>query len=198
MSSELHPGDPVLFRSIYRGSVRWCFPSHYVGQWEDRHGLYCRPGNAGKTMTRNAEGRYLADWANGVPPVDALWEKGHVLRFMRAGDAHTVELCWDPDWNFVCWYINLNSPIVVHGDRFDQTDWALDVWVDPDGAWRWKDEDDFAEAQELGILDDAAAAEVRAEGERVIAEHPWPTGWEDWRPPPEWGPLPLPEDWHVV
>ena len=198
MSSELRVGDAVLFRSIYRGNVRWCFPSRYVGDWKGRHGLYCAPGSAGKTMTRNAEGRYLADWASGVPPVDAVWDKGHVLRFMRAGDAHTVEICWDHDWNLTSWYINLNSPIVVRGDRFDETDWALDVWVEPDGSWRWKDEDDFAQAQELGILDAAAAAAVRAEGERVIAERPWPTGWEDWRPPAEWEPLPLPEDWHVV
>jgi hypothetical protein len=39
---------------------------------------------------------------------------------------------------------------------------------------------------------------VRAEGERVIAERPWPTGWEDWRPPRDWTRLPLPEDWDVV
>ena len=31
---------------------------------------------------------------------------------------------------------------------------------------------------------------VREEGERVIAAATWPTGWEDWRPPPDW-------DWHV-
>ena len=68
----------------------------------------------------------------------------------------------------------------------------------PDGTWRWKDEDDFTEAQALGILDEVAAAEVRAEGERVVEAKPWPTGWEDWRPPPEWEPLSLPEDWYVV
>jgi hypothetical protein len=32
----------------------------------------------------------------------------------------------------------------------------------------------------------------------VIAAAPWPTGWEDWRPPANWGPLGLPRDWHVV
>jgi hypothetical protein len=194
----MNVGDPVLFRSIYKGQVRWCYPSRYVGDWNGRHGIYCGPGYAGKTMKLDADGRYLVDWANGVPPIDELWDKGHVLRFIRAGDAHTVELCWTHEWELVCWYINLNAPIVIRGANFDQTDWALDVWVDPDGSWRWKDEDDFAQAQELGILDEAAAAEVRAEGERVIAERPWPTGWEDWRPPPEWEPLPLPEDWHVV
>ena len=94
--------------------------------------------------------------------------------------------------------MNLQAPLVVRGDRFDTTDWALDVVVDPDGSWRWKDEDDFAQALALGVFDEQGAAEIRAEGARVIAERPWPTGWEGWRPPPEWAPLALPEDWHVV
>lgn len=192
------PGDSVLFRSIYRGRVRWCFPGRYVGDWQGRRGIYCQLGNEGMSLRRTADGRYLEDWASGTSPFAEIWEKGPVLRFMRVGDAHTVELCWDPEWNFVGWYVNLQAPLAVHGDRFDTTDWALDVWVEPDGSWHWKDEGDFTEAQELGILDAAAAAEVRAEGERVVAAKPWPTGWEDWRPPAEWGPLPLPEDWHVV
>jgi hypothetical protein len=94
--------------------------------------------------------------------------------------------------------VNLQAPLVVRAERFDTTDWALDVVIEPDGAWRWKDEDDFAYAQELGVFGAAAAAEVRAEGERVIAAQPWPTGWEAWRPPAAWGPLGLPRDWHVV
>jgi predicted RNA-binding protein associated with RNAse of E/G family len=117
---------------------------------------------------------------------------------VRAGDAHTIELFWDEGWGFLGWYINLQAPLLVQGNHFDTTDLELDIAVRPDGTWEWKDEDGFAEIQELGILDAAAAAEVRAEGERVIAERPWPTGWEDWRPPAEWKPLHLPEDWHVV
>ncbi|MFL5959806.1 MAG: DUF402 domain-containing protein [Gaiellaceae bacterium] len=193
-------GDIVLFRSVYRGNVRWCYPCRYVGDWKGRHGLYCQPGSEGRGMKRSGsgDGRYLEAWASDVEPFRQTWEKGHVLRFMHRGGRHTIEVCWDRDWQFVCWYVNLQAPLILRGDRFDTTDWALDVWVEPDGSWRWKDEDDFAEAQALGILDEAAAAEVRAEGERVVAAKPWPTGWEDWRPPPEWRPLPLPEDWRVV
>jgi len=61
-------------------------------------------------------------------------------------------------------------------------DHALDVLVERDGIWHWKDEDDFAEAQQLGVFTPSEATAVRAEGERVITARPWPTGWEDWRP----------------
>ena len=80
----------------------------------------------------------------------------------------------------------------------EPTDQALDIVVSPSGEWRWKDEDELAEAVELGIWTEREAQEIRAEGERVIAASPWPTGWEDWRPPEHWGPLGLPRDWHVV
>jgi hypothetical protein len=49
-----------------------------------------------------------------------------------------------------------------------------------------------------GVLDTAQAAALRAEGQRVVAERPWPTGWADWRPPSDWTPTPLPEGWDVV
>ncbi len=188
----------MLLRSIYRGNVRWCWPCHYVGEWNGRNGLYCRPGNRGKLMKRVAGKGYLETWVTDAPAFDYVWEQSHVLRFMRPGDAHTVELFWDEGWAFRGWYVNLQAPLVVHGNRFDTTDWALDVVVDPDGTWHWKDEDDFAQALELGVFDEQGAAEIRAEGERVIAERPWPTGWENWRPPADWAPLQLPEDWHVV
>jgi hypothetical protein len=82
---------------------------------------------------------------------------------MREGDAHTIELFWDQAWSFVGWYVKLQAPLRVHGTFFDTTDWALDVVVDPDGTRAWKDEDDFAQAIELGVFDEAGAAAVRAE-----------------------------------
>ena len=191
-------GDPVLLRSSYRGVVRWCWPHHYVGEWDGRHGIYVQPGAKGKLVKRALDGGYLEYWSSGAPAFDWVWQDARVLRFMRPGDRHTVEVWWDAEWSFLGWYVNLQAPVTVNGAVLDTTDWALDITVETDGAWQWKDEDDLAEAVRLGIFDEEIAALARAEGERVVAARPWPTGWEKWRPPADWQPLALPEGWHVV
>ena len=193
----MEPGTSVLLRSIFRGRVRWTFPHHYVGADGARAILYCQPGNHGKMVAPGGPHDVEA-WARGDPPRDHVWTRTHVLRFVRAGASHTVEIMWDERWRHLGWYVNLQAPLRIARTNFDTTDHALDVVVDPDGSWRWKDEDDLAAAVALGAFDDALAAEMRAEAERVIAARPWPTGWEDWRPPPDWGPLELPEGWDVV
>lgn len=194
----MNVGDVVLYRNVFRGRVRSCFPCHYAGTWEDRHALFCQPGTDCKRSKGADDDSYPQRLAADGPAFDFVWERTHRLRFVREGDAHTIELFWDEDWRFAGWYVNLQAPLVVQGGRFDTTDLELDIVVRPDRTWEWKDNDGFAEMQELGILDAAAAAELRAEGERVIAERPWPTGWEGWRLPADWQPLALPEDWHVI
>jgi hypothetical protein len=190
-------GDVILKRSIYRGNVRWTFPHRYVGEWNGRTAIYCGPGNQGKAMRRGPDG-YLKHWMTDAPPYDTTWRGGGVLRFEQAGERHSIEVYWMEDWSFRGWYVNLQTPVVMNGRFVDTTDQALDIWVEPDGTWAWKDEDELEEAVALGIWTQEQAAEIRREGERVIAARPWPTGWEDWRPPDAWGPLLLPEDWHVV
>jgi hypothetical protein len=50
-----------------------------------------------------------------------------------------------------------------------------------------------------GCLDLTPAADAaHAEAEHVLDEWPFPTGWEEWRPPPAWTPLQLPEGCDVV
>jgi predicted RNA-binding protein associated with RNAse of E/G family len=60
---------------------------------------------------------------------------------------------------------------------------VLDVVVEPDLSWRWKDEDEFAWSQEVGLISPAEAAAIRAEGLRAIEaieRRGWPyqDGWE--------------------
>ena len=191
-------GDVVLVRSVFGGRVRWAFPHRYVGEDGGRLLLYHAPGAEGVMMPRDSEGRYLERWARGDDTVRHVWHTLNVLRLVRRGDAHTVECTWDEDWGFRGWYVNLQAPFRDTPLGLDTTDWALDIVVEPDGSWEWKDEDDFAEAIALGVFDEAEAAAVRAEGDRVVAERPWPTGWEEWRPPQDWAPLRLPEGWDVV
>lgn len=194
----MQPGDPVLLRSVFGGLVRWAFPHHFVGEDGGRLIFYRRPGNAGKQLGRNAEGRYLDRWVRGDPVRDHVWQDTQVLSFVRPGEWHALQVWWDEAWSFGFWYVNLQAPVTPTRLGYDSTDWALDIIVSRDGTAHWKDEDDFAEVRVLGALDDQTADTVRREGERVIAERPWPTGWEEWRPPPEWEPLPLPAGWDVV
>ena len=191
-------GDPVLLRSVYNGRVRFAFSHRLAIVDGDRLGFYGCPGTPGYWMGRDPDGRYLERWARGDDPVPRVWADHHVLRLVRPGDAHTVEIFWDEDWSFRFWYANLQAPIRETALGYDTTDWALDVWAGAEGVPQWKDERDFAEAIELGVFTTAEAAAVRAEGEAVFADPPWPTGYEDWRPPPEWAPPGLPEGWDVV
>ena len=194
----MRPGDVVLLRSVYRGRVRWTFPHRLVEDDGVTVALYCGPGAQGKWMRRDHEGEYLERWVRGDDPSDKLWEWTHVLRLGRRDRPHSLDLFWDESWSFLCWYVNLQAPLTQSARGFDTTDWALDVVIEPDGSWAWKDEDDFEQAQRLGVFSDGEAAAVRAEGERVVGERPWPTGWEDWRPPAEWTPPGLPEGWDAV
>ena len=131
--------------------------------------------------------------------VEHVWHGSHALRLLRPAVAHCLYLFWaEADWAFEGWYVNLQAPFVRSRVAFDTRDHALDLVVEPDGTWRWKDEDHLALAVAVGAFTREEAGAIRAEGERVVAEWPFPTGWEEWRADPSW-PLPaLPVGWDVV
>ena len=99
---------------------------------------------------------------------------------------------WDPPGEFEHWYVNLERTLGWSGRCFDIVDEKLDLIVAPDGALRWKDEDELEHADALGLLE---AETVRAEADRVVETWPFPTGWEQFEPNPEW-PVPrFPTGW---
>jgi hypothetical protein len=125
--------------------------------------------------------------ADALPARDAVW-CGALDRSLW--DAATGE--------FLCCYVNLQEPLRPSPVGFDTRDQALDLVIDPDGSWRWKDEDHFAQAVERGRFTADEAAAIRAEGERVVAAWPFPTGWEGWMPDPRWPRPGLPDGWDAV
>jgi len=98
----------------------------------------------------------------------------------QPGDAYSVFLFDDG------WYVNLEQPQQRTRLGFDYEDELLDVWVPYGGEPELLDEDELDEAVRRGFTSADRAAEIRAKAERVIAEPPWPTGWEEWTPEPGW------------
>jgi uncharacterized protein len=191
----VQPGDHALLRGVLRGVITWAVPHRVVYRDDEVVGLYVAPGTPGKITGRDADGRYLDRWGNGDLH-DHVWQWRGVLRLARLHDAHSLDLYWSADaGTFEGWYVNLQQPLVEDDLGFRTRDNVLDLWVESNGRWSWKDEDELAEAVERGLLTPAEAEAARAEGERVLAEWPFPTGWEEWRPDPSW-PIPeLPKEW---
>ncbi len=117
------------------------------------------------------------------------------LCLARPGRGHSIFLHWDGDWAFDHWYVNFERPLRRSPVGFDTFDEKLDLIVQPDGSYRWKDEDELEQAAAAGLLDPVV---VRAEAARVLREWPFPTGWEDWRPDPGWPVPQLPDGWELV
>jgi uncharacterized protein DUF402 len=128
--------------------------------------------------------------------IERSWVGDGVLILGRPGRAHSIWLFWEGS-AFKGWYVQLERQWQPFRFGFDTEDHALDIWIERDGSWRWKDEDELEVAVRVGYFTPDEATAIRAEGEQVVAEWPFPTGWEQWRPYSTWPTPSLPSDWAV-
>jgi|HubBroStandDraft_6_1064221.scaffolds.fasta_scaffold258474_2 hypothetical protein len=138
-----------------------------------------------------------------IPTVPAVteWTGPGVVVVTPPGAWHAIWWFFHETGEFRCWYINLQTPVRRWWGGFDMRDHALDVVVAADRSWRWKDEDEFADRTGHPLYWTAdEAAEIRAEGERLIESAVAGRGlfdgrWCDFRPDPDWQPSQLPWWW---
>lgn len=190
--------EQCLFRFVWPRRVFAAIPVTVVERAPRRVVVWVAP----ETPVRWPRGARLpiADLAKECwPHEEARWYGGRLM-IAEAGASHSVYVTWGRDGEFVGWYVNLEEPWRESPYGFDTTDHLLDIWIEPDRSWRWKDEDDLAEAVELGIFTAEKAAEIRAEGERAVERieswtSPFDAGWERWRPNPGWPVPELPDNW---
>lgn len=207
-STRWAPGSVAVWRSVKDGVVDVATPCRVVRDEADLVALYLCPG----TRSRRRAGRrggpsgrqLLPDGWNGDYE-ERVWHTHRALFLHRPGDAHSIGVFWrEADGAFWYWYVNLEAPWRRSAIGFDTWDHALDLVVAPDlRSWAWKDEDEFAWWQEVGIITAAEAAAIRAEGERVLDRirrraSPFCDGWERWTPDPGWTVPSLPLTWRLV
>jgi hypothetical protein len=187
--------DVVVLREIWHGRVWKARPWLVVHDRPDQLALYIPEGAPTKIPP-----------GSGIPRDEWHLEDGtwttEALRLTTPGESHSVLLWWDKG-EFTGWYVNLERPLRRTPIGFDYLDRELDIHVRLDHSWEFLDEDEFDEAQRLGVIRAEEAAAVRAEAERVIERieawtSPFSDGWEDWRPNPAWSVPALPAKWDVV
>jgi hypothetical protein len=130
---------------------------------------------------------------------DAEWDVS-TLVLLREGDWHAVWVSWLDTGEQWGWYVNLQLPTRRTERGLETMDLMLDVTIDLDRTWRWKDDDELDTFVRRGVFDPALAERVREEGLRVARraernEPPFDGPWPDWRPDPSWTLPELPAGW---
>jgi hypothetical protein len=188
----------VLWRYIHRGRLRWAMPTWLIEESAGQVVSAIVPGVVTMGPKNMVHERYVQDLLTGWELDPWVWHTRRILQIAPYDAAHTLGLHWDHATGaFLGWYVNLQEPLRRSRLGFDSFDQMLDVWIEPDGTWGWKDWDELVEAERVGLFTSAEAAAIRAEGERVIASlgTRLPTGWEEWQPDPSWALPTMPEGW---
>ena len=180
-------GDEILMRRIVRGRVWFAHGVTVVQDDADALVLWLPHG----APFVAPDGKLLEDWTLRL----SRYEPPSVLGVAPTGRGYSVFV--EEHSLQHGWYVNLESRTRTRRG-IDVDDHFLDLWVYPDGRWEWLDEDELEAALAADAISPETAAAARSEGERVLEEWPFPTGWEDWRPPPHWRPPALPAGWDAV
>jgi hypothetical protein len=183
-------GDGVVLREVWHGRVWRVNVARVVEDGPDRIVLWFPRGGAAKYPV-DADGLEMRIPAGAWTLADRVGSAG-ALALYQPGGRHSVWTFRHADLSHAHWYVNFEQPLRRTDIGFDYEDEKLDLIVEADGTWRWKDEDELAEAGSLGLLD---ADEVWRYARRLVADPPWPTGYEDWRPDPMWTVPDLPAGW---
>jgi len=192
-------GQSATLRGV-GNKVFWAYPTIVVQDLPELIVLYMPAGVVGKDADHKPTPAELLT-PEKINIADCRWERTDVLFLIVPGDSFSTYLMWKTGTKKInCWYINLQEPIRRTRIGFDTMDHMLDIVIQPDMTeWKWKDDDEFAEAQKVGVYSREKAREIWVEGERAVRlvtteRRSLYEEWRQWESDPEWG---IPELSHL-
>ena len=104
---------------------------------------------------------------------------------------------------FIYYYVNFQLPYTRSHCGFDTLDLDLDIVIDEQFAWKWKDVDEYqAGINEGGITDEWVRGIEQSKNEVLERirkhSHPMDGHWLQWCPDKKWKPPKLPDDWKIL
>ena len=132
------------------------------------------------------------------------WERNRLLIFLEPEKFYSCYLFWDhASGQFICYYINFQLPYHRSHCGFDTLDLDLDIVIDPQYNWEWKDEDEYQAGISEAAIQQEWVRRIEKSQEEVFdrinkRSYPFDGSWLQWQPIPTWLPPKLPEQWRTV
>jgi predicted RNA-binding protein associated with RNAse of E/G family len=132
------------------------------------------------------------------------WHTNRLLLLLEPGKYYSTIYFWNDESNeFLCYYINFQLPFHQSHCGVDTLDLDLDLIINPDFSYRWKDVDDYQKAIENEIIFPEWVAGIESAKQDVLEKletrrYPFDGSWLNWLPDPNWSPPTLPENWDKI
>jgi predicted RNA-binding protein associated with RNAse of E/G family len=198
---RFEPGAAVVVRHVIFGRPYSVWPQRVVADDGHELAVLLQPGTNGlgpalwiQAMREEdpaARAAFLPALAAQECEVgDWTWRRTTMLAFCWPDRYFSVNPIWADD-RFVCWYVNFQIPYQRTTIGADTSDLHLDLEVFADFSYRWKDEDEYAHARDLGLVTDRCHKRVEEARGQALAmmdarQAPFVDTWIDWRPDPTW------------
>ena len=200
MESRWHSGDIIVLRGILKGKLWWANPAYVVSDSPQLTAFYWPAGTPTRSPIKRPTVR--DELENRIQLESRQWTDNDILSLNTPGAGFSIEAMWYAGTQTMrCWYVHLQEPLRRTQIGFDTMDQILDIVINRDrSAWQWKDEDEFGEAEIIGLYSAGKIRAIRAEGERLIRmmlenASPFCDGWEKWLPPAGWSTPQFPLGW---
>jgi protein associated with RNAse G/E len=204
-----NPGDTVVWRGIYRNQVWHAQTCFIVKDTPEETVVALLPGTECMMPEGDSDGKKNGkrrwDFKEKQWEIERFyWHTNRLLALTEPQRYYSTILFWDNESNkFLCYYINFQLPYWRSHCGIDTLDLDLDLIINPDYSYEWKDIDDYQKGIEMEIIlpewvQGIETAKQEIFGRLEKRQYPYDGSWLDWIPDPTWSPLRLPEGWDTL
>ncbi|HEY2982302.1 MAG TPA: DUF402 domain-containing protein [Anaerolineales bacterium] len=133
-----------------------------------------------------------------------IWHTNRLLCVLEPDKYYSTMYFWNAESNeFLCYYVNFQLPFRRSLSGIDTLDLELDLVIQPDLSYEWKDQDDYERAIQGGVIPDEWRRGVALASQEVLRkieqrEYPLDGAWLGWTPDASWSAPKLPRGWDEV
>jgi len=202
-------GDVIVWRGIYRNQVWHAQPVIVVKDTPEEMCVTLLPGTEcvapegyldGKDSAKRRWSFKEKDWKL----ENYAWRTNRLLILLEPDTYYSTMFFWRADSNdFLLYYINFQLPFQRSHCGIDTLDLDLDLIINPDFSFRWKDEDDYQKAIDHEVIMPEWTQAIEIAKKEIFnklekRQYPYDGSWLNWMPDPNWLPPKLPENWDKI
>lgn len=211
MNNLRQVGEDIALRCIFNQRVSYAQSVTVIQDTEEQTVLLLLPGaqcaaTEGYFTWRTGDNSLGSRWDEMLQGTWKLrefsWETNRFLFLLWPGKFYSIYLIWNQQTNgLVCYYVNFQTPFQRSETGFDFFDLELDVVINPDFTWRWKDLEDYQDGIRAGCIRPEWVQGIEQAKTEVFAllekrAYPFDGTWLDWKPAGSHAPAQLPQGWN--